>query len=212
MTIELTHKSAASGSKLYSQFARYYDRFVSPIYQDRIFQTIEELRIPPGSRVLEIGVGTGVSLPSYPAGVHVCGIDLSAEMLRQAAERVETLGLKNIELYEMNACELDLPDASFDYVMAFHVASVVDDVGRLMRGIHRVCKPGGTVVVINHFRSSRWFVAPIVDLVNPITQHLGWRTTLRLEDLGGQSPLRVEKAYKLKPTSLFTVVIATKPH
>ena len=181
MTAEAPAKTAPSGSRLYGQFAKYYDKIAAPVYKDRIFRTIEELRIPAGSRVLEIGIGTGVSLPAYPQGVHVLGIDLSTDMLAQAAARVESLGMENVELREMNACDLKLPDESFDYIMAFHVASVVDDVGQLMREIHRVCKPGGTIVVINHFRSPRWYVAPLVDLVSPVTRHLGWRTTLRLE-------------------------------
>ena len=210
MSSGTSSSNTASGSKVYYRFAKHYDRFFSPVYVDRIHDAIKRLNIPQGSRVLEIGVGTGISLAAYPRGVNVVGIDLSQSMLDQAAARVEADGLQNVELRCMNACELDFPDASFDYVMAFHVVSVVDDIDRLMQGIYRVCKPGGTIVVINHFRSPRWYIAPVVDLISPVTKHLGWRTTLRIDDLSQSAPIKVKSQYKSSPTSLFTVVVAER--
>ena len=75
----------------------------------------------------------------------------------------------------------------------------------------RVCRPGGTIVVINHFRSERAPVAWVVDKVDPITRQLGWRTTLRAEDLLRAAPVELVRRYKTSPQSLFTVVVARKP-
>ena len=95
--------------------------------------------------------------------------------------------------------------------MGFHVVSVVPDHATLMQEMSRVCKPGGTIVIINHFRSPRQWLAPFVDRLDPITRRLGWRTTLKLSDLFNGIPLRVERRFKTSERSLFTVVIASKP-
>jgi phosphatidylethanolamine/phosphatidyl-N-methylethanolamine N-methyltransferase len=87
----------------------------------------------------------------------------------------------------------------------------VPDHAGLMKEMVRVCKPGGTVVIINHFRSARRWLAPLVDRLDPITRKLGWRTTLRCEELFDDITLRVERQFKTSETSLFTVVIARKP-
>lgn len=208
--IRTNDRNASSHSKTYHTFAPYYDKFISPIYSRRIHEVISRLNIPAGAHVLELGIGTGVSLPAYPPGISIDGIDLSSSMLQQAQERVEALGLENVRLHEMNACDLRFPDCSFDFVMAFHVVSVVSDLGQLMREVHRVCRPGGSIIVINHFRSPRKFIASMVDALNPITQKLGWRTTIRFEDLQQHAPIEVRNRYKTRPASLFTVIEAVK--
>ena len=105
---------------------------------------------------------------------------------------------------------MDFPDNHFDYVMAFHILSVVADSDRLVREILRVCKPRGTVAIINHFRSERRWLAPLVDILDPVTRRLGWRTTLRFSDVVAKAPLHVEQRFKTSLGSLFTVVVATK--
>jgi phosphatidylethanolamine/phosphatidyl-N-methylethanolamine N-methyltransferase len=120
-------------------------------------------------------------------------------------------GWHHVRLLQMDALNLDFADGEFDYVTAFHVVSVVPDHASLMKEMVRVCKPSGTVVIINHFRSDRRWLAPLVDRLDPITRKLGWRTTLRCEELFDDITLRVERQFKTSGTSLFTVVIARKP-
>jgi phosphatidylethanolamine/phosphatidyl-N-methylethanolamine N-methyltransferase len=107
----------------------------------------------------------------------------------------------------MNAMDLALPDSSFDYVMAFHVVSVVPDASLLMREAQRVCRPGGTVVVINHFRSDKKLLAAIDRRIEPVTRRCGWHTLSRSE-VFIEPTLRAVRVYKTSRRSLFTIVVA----
>jgi phosphatidylethanolamine/phosphatidyl-N-methylethanolamine N-methyltransferase len=195
-------------SKIYSEFSHFYDRIFQRVFFPRILRVVDSLRIPKGARVLELGVGTGLSLSAYPAHADIVGIDLAQDMLEQAADKVREHGWKHITLKRMDALDLDFPDDSFDYVCAFHVVSVVPDPSRLMHEAQRVCRPGGKIVIINHFRSPQPLIGSVVDLADPITRKLGWRTTLRLEQLLNGSGVAIEQRYKTNARSLFTVVVA----
>ena len=169
------------------------------------------MAIPVGSRVLEVGVGTGLSLAAYPLDVDVVGVDLSPEMLQRAERKVEQAGWDHISLEQGDAQNLRFEDEHFDYVTSFHVVSVVPDPAAMVREMVRVCRPGGHLVIINHFRSPRRPIAAVVDSLDPITRRLGWRTTLRGTDLLAEVELEGVRTYKTSPTSLFTVLIAKKP-
>jgi phosphatidylethanolamine/phosphatidyl-N-methylethanolamine N-methyltransferase len=201
---------APSASRVYHRFAHVYESLFGPVYTSRIHATIGSLPLFAGARVLEIGVGTGISLSAYPPTVHVTGIDMSQEMLDQAARKIEERNWSHVELRQMDALDLKFDDEHFDFVLAFHVASVVQDVHRMMSEMLRVCKPNGTIVVINHLRSEKAWMARLIDKLNPLTRRLGWRTDLRFRDLVDNEQLQVEKHYKTSPTSLFTVVVGRK--
>jgi phosphatidylethanolamine/phosphatidyl-N-methylethanolamine N-methyltransferase len=198
-------------SKIYYEFSHLYDRIFTRFFYPRIVSTIRSLRIPAAAKVLEVGVGTGLSLPAYPQHADVTGIDLAPEMLEQAQRKVNTEGWRHIRLLQMDALDLKFEDGQFEYITAFHVVSVVPDHTTLMKEMVRVCKPGGTLVVINHFRSRRAWLATMVDRLDPVTRKLGWRTTLKCSDLFAEVPLRIERQFKTSESSLFTVVIARKP-
>jgi len=195
-------------SKIYSEFSRFYDKIFERIFFPRITRVVTSLKIPPGARVLELGVGTGLSLSAYPPHCEVTGVDLAQDMLDQAAEKVREHGWTHITLQRMDALNLEFASDSFDYVTAFHVVSVVPDAARMMEEARRVCRPGGKLVIINHFRSERPLIGPIVDLADPVTRKLGWRTTLKLVDIIDGAPVSIEQKFKTSPRSLFTVVIA----
>ena len=198
-------------SKIYYEFSHFYDRIFTRFFFPRILSTIRSLKIPPRAKVLEVGVGTGLSLSAYPQHADVTGIDLAPEMLEQAQRKVGREGWRHVRLAQMNALDLKFSDAEFDYVTAFHVVSVVPDHVGLMKEMSRVCKPGGTLVIINHFRSDRRWLAAMIDRLDPVTRKLGWRTTLHWADLFSDVPLRMERRFKTSETSLFTVLIARKP-
>jgi len=198
----------AHQSKLYYEFSHLYDRVFARVFYPRIAHVIRSLNIEPGARVLEVGVGTGLSLDAYPTHCHVTGVDLAPDMLEQAQEKIVRNGWRHLDVIEMDALNLKFPDSAFDYVMAFHVVSVVPDVRRLMGEMLRVTRPGGTIVIINHFRSRNRLLAELDSLIEPITRRLGWHT-LSLLDVTGNVPLVIERTYKTAKRSLFTIVIGS---
>jgi SAM-dependent methyltransferase len=125
-------------SLIYGEFSHLYDVTFGRVFYDRIVRVIRALAIPVGAEVLEVGVGTGLTLDAYPSHCHVTGVDLAEDMLAKARRRVAEHGWSHVTLRQADALNLDFPDASFDYVMAFHVVSVVPDARRMMAEMPRV--------------------------------------------------------------------------
>jgi phosphatidylethanolamine/phosphatidyl-N-methylethanolamine N-methyltransferase len=198
----------AHQSKLYYEFSHLYDRLFTRVFYPRIERVIQALKIPPGARVLEVGAGTGLSFTAYPPHCQVTGIDLAPEMLEQAQEKIDANGWRHLQVMEMDALNLKFADDSFDYVMAFHVVSVVPNATRLMEEMLRVSRPGATLVIINHFRSRNRLLAALDRLTEPITRRLGWHT-LSQDEVLTNVPLDVVRSYKTSRRSLFTIVIGT---
>ena len=195
-------------SALYYEFSHLYDVFFGRVFFPRIVRVIRSLGIEPGARVLELGVGTGLSLEAYPQHCQVTGIDLAPEMLERAQDRVNRNGWRHVTLQQGDALNLAFADDAFDYVMAFHVVSVVPDPQRMMAEAERVCRPGGLLAIINHFRSRQRAVARVQRGIDPVTRRLGWTTTLCLPQLLDGSRLHLERQWKTSPRSLFTIVVA----
>ena len=198
----------AHESKIYSEFSHLYDKIFSRFFTDRITAVIQGLNIQPGADVLEVGIGTGLSMEAYPEHCAVTGVDLAPDMLERAQQRADESHWHHFRLLTMDAMNLDFPDNSFDFVTSFHVISVVPDPIRMMSEIHRVCKPGGKIAIINHFRSTKPIIGPLVGALDPITRRLGWSASLRLKQAFDGVPVRIEKRFKTHPLSLFTVVLA----
>ena len=194
-------------SRLYYEFSHLYDLLFRRVFYPRIARVIRSLAIEPGAHVLELGVGTGLSLDAYPSHCHVTGIDLAPDMLERAQDKVNRNGWRHVTLEQGDALSLKFPDDSFDYVMAFHVVSVVPDPDRMMAEARRVCRPGGVITLINHFRSPKPGLARLQRTIDPVTRWLGW-TTLQLSDVLDQQTLHVERQWKTSPRSLFTIVVA----
>lgn len=203
----LESSTHAYQSKLYSEFADIYDKVFARIFYPRIAAVIRALNIAPGAKVLELGVGTGLALDAYPSHCHVTGVDLAPDMLEHAQQRINLNGWRHINVQEMDAMSLKLSDSSFDYVMAFHVVSVVPSAARMMREAQRVCKPDGKIVVINHFRSEKKLLAALDRGLEPITRRWGWHTLDRGEVFNGLS-VDLERVYKTSRRSLFTIAVA----
>jgi phosphatidylethanolamine/phosphatidyl-N-methylethanolamine N-methyltransferase len=181
------------------QIRRAYD-FYSPVY-DFLFKKIFEpgriaairlLGPPHRGRVLEVGIGTGLNLPFYPANIDLVGIDLSEGMLRKAQEKIEALRMDSVILKTMDASAMDLGDHGFDATLATYVISAVPDPVSVLREIRRVTKPGGTIVILNHFRSDNPVMRHIEDALAPVCAHLGWKTNLALRPLLETAGLRPE--------------------
>jgi phosphatidylethanolamine/phosphatidyl-N-methylethanolamine N-methyltransferase len=200
----------AHESKLYSEFAPLYDRVFGKIFYNRLERVIEDLDIPPGAQVLEVGAGTGTSFPAYPTHCHVTGVDLAPDMLARARQKISENHWSHLKVMEMNALDLKFPDNTFDFVMAFHVVTVVPDPVRMIAEAKRVCNPSGKIVIVNHFTSDVPVLGSLTKAMDPLTRWLGWRTDLQLKPFIAATGLTVEKVYKTNKPSLYTVVLARK--
>src|SRR5208282_2316993 len=142
----------------YSRWAPVYDLiFDLPFHPGRLASAQAAAKAAgPGGEILVIGVGTGLELPLLPGNVHVTGIDISAPMLRSARTRVERERLAQVKgLLVMDAAALEFPDAAFDVALAPYVMSVVPHPELALDEAWRVLRPGGTLVVMNHFAAAR---------------------------------------------------------
>jgi phosphatidylethanolamine/phosphatidyl-N-methylethanolamine N-methyltransferase len=183
--------------RVYGALARVYDACFDWALGPGRRRAVARLPIRHGDRVLEVGVGTGLSLPYYPSGCQVVGIDISEPMLDQARERVEGVSDLAVDLRLMDARELQFPDGMFDHVLAPYVISVVPEPARVMREICRVCRPGGTVVVVNHFLSESPLVALFERLFTPASQWIGFRMDLPIESVTGTAGLTLESVERV---------------
>src|SRR5690606_10702732 len=139
--------------KTYDVWSKVYDGTFGALVRQRQARAIEQLkmRLRPGHRVLDIGVGTGLTLPLYPSNVHVVGMDLSAGMLAKAAEKCRELGLGHCKLVLGDAMFPPFADGSFDHVIMCHTISVVSDPARLLNWANRLVTPEGSILALNHF-------------------------------------------------------------
>lgn len=168
----------------YRRYAGFYDALFGPILQPGRKAVLRSLQCRPGERILEVGVGTGLSLPMYPSFVRITGIDISREMLEKARQRVAREGLTNVdELLDMDAEHLTFGDGSFDRVVAMYVVSVVQHPERVMAELRRVCRPGGEILVVNHVRSSNPILGAIEKSLAPLSAKLGWHPDFELEKI-----------------------------
>jgi len=169
--------------KAYERWAPIYDLVFGKVFEHGRQSTIAEAdRI--GGRVLDVGVGTGLSLSDYSRNVKLCGVDISEPMLRKAQQRVRAQGLANVEtLAVMDAKNLAFRDASFDAVVAQYVITTVPDPEATLDDFVRVLKPGGELILVNHVGVESG-PRRILDLaVAPLARRLGWRTEFPWERL-----------------------------
>lgn len=193
----VTIDSTEAVAKIYSRYSRFYDFFFKGIFSEGRDVALDLLDLKPGERVLEVGVGTGLSLPLYPRCNPVVGIDISPKMLEQARKKVAKHDLDNVFLLEMDAQAMTFPDDSFDCVTACYVVSCAPDPHRVVEEIRRVCKPGGRIVFINHFKSQNRLLAWFEELVNGLCKYLGWNSNLDLEALLAKNDLRISRQQRV---------------
>lgn len=180
--------------KAYQRYANVYDLTFGKIFHRGRVVSVDMLKIQPGEKILEVGVGTGLTLPFFPEECNIVGIDLSKHMLDKAKHKVESHGMKNVEIMQMDAMKLDFPDNHFDSIIAAYVISVVPDPAQVLKEMMRVCKKGGKIVFINHFKTDNSLIAFLEGLISPLSKHLGFKTDLELQPLLDQVPeLTIDK-------------------
>ena len=196
-------------AKVYENIAWAYDLIFGPTLHPGRVQAIQRMNIDAGDRILEVGVGTGINACLYPRDCIVTGIDLSAPMLEKARERFARKNVNNVRLHEMDAAALKFADDTFDIVYAPYVISVVPDPVAVVHEMIRVCRPGGRVVFLNHFRSENAVLARLERAIAPFSVHIGFKSDLDLPAFLAQAsldPVSIEKVNFPRIWSLVTCV------
>lgn len=190
----------------YRRWAPIYDSTFGRVAEAGRRHAVHIINNRQGS-VLEVGVGTGLSLQRYESHLEITGIDLSTDMLNKAETRVEELGLSNVlGLHEMDASALEFGDATFDTVVAMYVLTTVPQPERVMAELERVCKHDGEVILVNHFSQDDGFKGWAEQRMAPLARELGWRPVFPVERVMGFGNLRLAERRALKPFGLFTML------
>ena len=187
--------------RTYRWFSGSYDLLFGPVFHPGRKEAVRIANDRPGQRILEVGVGTGLSLPHFRPDSRVTGIDVSAEMLEKAKRRTARMGLAHVEgLHVMDAENLEFADNSFDAVLALYVASVVPDPARFAAEMRRVCMPRGTIVVVNHFTSENALARFMEKRLAHLARHIGFHADFPFEDFQRASRLSIRE---VRPSNLF---------
>jgi phosphatidylethanolamine/phosphatidyl-N-methylethanolamine N-methyltransferase len=200
----------ASVDRVYAKLSPVYDVVFGAVLQPGRVAAIDRMAIQPGNRVLEVGAGTGLTISLYPRDCHVTAIDLSAPMLERARARVARERLTHVRLLEADAASMTFADDTFDSVFAPYVISVVPDPVRVAHEMRRVCRPGGRIVLLNHFRSTNRMWAWVERLISPFTVHIGFKADLDMAGLLRQTRLRPISIEKVNFPPIWSVVTCIK--
>jgi phosphatidylethanolamine/phosphatidyl-N-methylethanolamine N-methyltransferase len=193
--------------RTYRRLAPLYDAIFGAVLHPGRKRGIQTLDCQADQQVLEVGVGTGLSLALYPDSANIVGIDICSNMLRRARERVRSRRLDNVqELLQMDARDMSFADNSFDKVVAMYVIPALDDPRQLVAEMRRVCKQDGELVFINHFHASRPVLRSIERLLTPVLHWLKYRSDLKLEDFLRDCELDVIETYDTNIFGYATVV------
>jgi phosphatidylethanolamine/phosphatidyl-N-methylethanolamine N-methyltransferase len=195
---------------VYEKLASVYDLTFGPSLHPGRIQAIQRMGINAGDRILEVGVGTGINLALYPKSCHITGIDLSEPMLDKARERAARKGVTDVRLMQMDAANLTFADNSFDIVYAPYLISVVPDPVRVANEMYRVCRVGGKVILLNHFRSPNPVLSRIERMISPLTVHIGFKADLDLPGFLAQAGLRPVSIQKVNVPRIFSLVTCIK--
>ncbi|KAF0114017.1 MAG: phosphatidylethanolamine N-methyltransferase [Rhodospirillaceae bacterium] len=198
----------------YRRYAKVYDVVFGKVFETGRRRVVSQINhMPRVQRVLEAGVGTGLSLGLYRHDLQVVGIDLSVEMLAQAKRRVARHGLTQVKALDvMDVQHLTYPDDDFDVVVAMYVLSVVPDPGQALAELIRVCRPGGTVIVLNHFTAETGHMGPLIQRpLSRFSNALGWRPYFPLRPLLDRANgIEVGPVHRLPPFGMFAMVEGRK--
>ncbi|MDZ4662693.1 MAG: class I SAM-dependent methyltransferase [Pseudomonadota bacterium] len=194
--------------KAYKRWAKFYNFYFGWIFHPGRQTAVELVESKADQHVLEVGVGTGLSLPLYPRQVSVTGIDISPHMLEKAKELVAEDKLENVkELLVMNAEEMTFADNSFDCVVAMYVATVVPSPKKFVNEMKRVCKPGGKIIILNHFNDQKRVFGKMALLLTPISRQIGFRPNLSLADFLRQTGIKINNKISVNLFDIWTVLV-----
>ncbi|MFP4668364.1 MAG: class I SAM-dependent methyltransferase [Desulfobacterales bacterium] len=195
--------------KAYKRYAGSYDRIFGKIFEHGRRVLVDKMNTASGQRVLEVGVGTGLSLPLYPEDVSVVGIDISPHMLWLARSYINSRnsgGTRALSL--MDAQSMSFADNSFDKVALMYVVTVVPQPDLMMAEVRRVCRPGGDIFVLNHFSNHRPIPRAIETAMLPFRNLLGFRPRFSMEAFLEENPMHVVDTCQVNLLGYWTLIHA----
>lgn len=194
--------------KAYKRYAGSYDRIFGKVFEHGRRALIGKMNFAPGQRILEVGVGTGLSLPLYPPDVSVVGIDISPHMLWQARNYTNGGAPGTCSLSLMDAQCMSFDDNSFDQVAVMYVVTVVPEPEKMMEEIRRVCKPGGDIFVVNHFSNHHLVPRMVETVMLPFKGLLGFSPRFSMEAFLEKNPLDVVETCPVNLLGYWTLIHA----
>lgn len=207
-----TNNSLSTMTKAYAKWAPFYDAVYARILRAGRLEAVRAA-LEAGRDILEVGVGTGLSLGDYPATHRVVGIDLSKAMLDRAAEKTRNGNLAAVTgLAVMDACRLGFKDHAFDAVVAQYVITLVPDAEGALDEFARVLKPGGEIVLVNHLGTAGGPIAALEGLVAPLAKKVGWSSEFKLARIAAwaaRAGFEVTSVKRVAPVGFFTVIRLT---
>jgi len=198
--------NTAQVERAYSRYAHLYDVTFGKLFNEPRRIGVECLDVQSGERILEVGVGTGISLSHYRNDCSITAIDVSDEMLEHSQLQIKRHGLNHVTIANMDAANMQFSDNSFDAVMAAYVITAVPDHKTVIQEMVRVCRPGGRIVFINHFSNGNQLIGSMEKLVSPLCRHLGFRTDLGLQAVLDGTTLQVIRKRSVTPLGLGNLV------
>ena len=190
-----------------ARWAPFYDWSFGAFTRRPRREAVREMNALPPSRIVELGVGTGISLPLYDQKHCITGVDLSRDMLDRARKRVAEDGLSHVEaLHEMDAGALAFADGAFDAAMAMFVITVVPHPDQVLAELVRVVRPGGRVVLVNHFSVDKGPRAFAERHLSRFSSKLGWRPDFPIDTVLGRPELKLVGRRPVKAFDLFTLL------
>lgn len=179
MTASISDGTTALMRKAYARWAPIYDLVYDKLTEPAAREAVKAA-VACGPKVLEAGVGTGLSLGYYPDHAEIYGVDLSQDMLRRAQAKVDKHGLRHVKsLQVMDVTKLDFPDASFDAVTAQFIITLVPNPETALSEFARVLKPGGEIVLANHFGQPDGAIASLEEFLAPAAKAIGWSSSFK---------------------------------
>ncbi len=192
--------------RVYTAYSHIYDHLFGRVFERGRAALTAALGARRGQRVLEVGVGTGLLLPYYAGRCEVTGIDLCEGMLARARARVQALRLPRVSLECMDAGAMRFADDSFDAAVAAYVVTAVPDHRAVMREMVRVTRPGGRLLLLNHFLNGTPVLAALERALSPVFFRLGFRTDLSVDEVLEGLPLARLRVEKVEPFGLWYLV------
>jgi phosphatidylethanolamine/phosphatidyl-N-methylethanolamine N-methyltransferase len=198
--------------QLYSFYSPFYEYVFGKLLGPGRRQAFRYVPRKPGMKVLEIGVGPGSTLDFYPPKTKVTGIDISRAMITRAREKAADINSGcRFDFHVMDAAHLEFPDNHFDLIMAAYVITTVQDPRKVCREIHRVVKPGGQIIAVNHTRSqngSLW--GRVEDVMAPVFVRIGFTTDLDVIRVMKEAGITIKKTVPCNLLNTGRIIMGTK--